>query len=234
MWHRYFRGDLELTRRHLEGLRKRHRGSGTYAELIQLTVGHYVAKATDQQYPEQDVQRLGELEEDPAYFAQLPARLCRAVRADWGHEASRVFAELTSIAEEGRRRHVGLLTGGASTARSILLSLAPADDESAVGLRDAFMTYRELGMWAFALADFAAAAMVLQARGDAATAAMLLGARTQHSYRGDASQLVADQVRAQLEASLGEGFDRCFEEGALTRVSAATDLAVKALDSTLA
>lgn len=114
-----------------------------------------------------------------------------------------------------------------------MLSLAPATDESAAGLRDALTTYRAMGMWAFALADCAAVAMTLAARGDERTAAILLGARARHRYRGDASEQVALAVRAQLEASLEGRFAALFEEGERTKASTATALAIDALERSL-
>lgn len=230
LWHSYFTGDLAETDARAAAIRQRSADdSKSYERIVTAVVGHFLDKAAERPFDRSDIAVLEALALDDEALA-AGAMLCRAIRLDWESDAEAALDLLTEVIALGSANGLAFLASGASTARSIVLALAPAAPSSLRGLRAALESYVESGSWQFALADFGATALALAHAGEHAVAAELLGTRRAEGYVGDASEAVASGALELVEQHLSPvAVQEALDRGAARETPAATRLALQTL-----
>lgn len=234
LWWHYFTGDLAAADDAADRIRQLTLGSGSYTEVVGAIASQFLDKGAQRPFDPDVVARLDEwaVAGDPVVAAG--AELCAALRLDWLAEAESAVERLTAIVDRARLQGLAFLASGASTARSIVLAIAPDAGTSARVLRATLRSYADTGSWQFALADFAAVALALVRHDRAREAAELLGARRASGYVGDASADVEQQAVAAALDRLGRrAFDEALRQGTSRDAATATRLALAALDDVL-
>lgn len=230
LWHAYFTGDLTETDARAAAIRHRKADEpNRYERIVTAVVGHFLDKAAERPFDRSDVAVLEALALDDEALA-AGAMLCRAIRLDWESDAEAALDLLTEVIALGGVNGLAFLASGASTARSIVLALAPAAPSTLRGLRGALESYAESGSWQFALADFGATALALAHAGEHTTAAELLGTRRAEGYVGDASEAVAAAALELVEEHLAPAaVQNALDRGAVRGTPGATRLALQML-----